>query len=694
MDAFVWDERYMTGEHIVDSEHQQLVSIINRVVEQVSNETPESEINEILSQLVNYAVVHFRHEEELMAESGCDPRFIAAHTAVHREFASQVVKMREFSGAGSGTEDLLRFLTSWLAHHILGIDQAMARQIRKIRAGEQAEAVYLEEKKRADDPTTSSLLDAMKSLYRLIAVRNDSLQKLNENLENQVLERTQELSKTNSVLLQEKAHLKSAMAQVEITQKKLFESEHKRNEAGKRHMELFLAQIIDGDPVPTFVIDAKHRVTHWNRACAAISGQASGDVVGTDLQWRPFYASPRPTLADLIVNGSLDEQFESYYHGLVHRSKTITGAFEAESFFPDLGQDGRWLFFTAVAIRDAAGQVIGAIETLQDMTERRRAEAALRDSQVFLSEIVDGSSVATLVINQAHQVTHWNHACEILTGTLAKDVVGTNCQWRAFYPSERPIMADLVLDGAQEFAVDRLYHGRFKPSELVFGGYEAEDFFPHFGKGGRWLFFTAAPLRNTAGQVVGAIETLQDVSERRRAEEALRESEERYRKLSVTDSLTGLFNSRHMHERLQAEVERAERYIRPLSLMVLDADHFKQINDTYGHLFGDTVLQGLAHVIRECLRRTDNGFRYGGEEFVILLPEAPIASAIALAERLRQSFSEMKVRSDQQEDVSCTISIGVAEFRKGETARQLLQRADEATYRAKHNGRNRVVAAR
>ena len=388
MDAFVWDERYMTGEHIVDSEHQQLVSIINRVVEQVSNKTPESEINEILAQLVNYAVVHFRHEEELMAESGCDPRFIAAHTAIHREFASQVVKMREFSGAGSGTEDLLRFLTSWLAHHILGIDQAMARQIRKIRAGEQAEAVYLEEKKRADDPSTSSLLDAMKSLYRLIAVRNDSLQKLNESLESQVAERTQELSKTNSSLQQEQDRLKNAMAQVEITQKKLFESEHKRNEAGKRHMELFLAQIIDGDPVPTFVIDANHRVTHWNRACAAISGQASNDVVGTDQQWRPFYSSPRPTLADLIVNGSLDEQLETYYQGLFQRSKTINGAFEAEKFFPDLGQSGRWLFFTAAPLCDAQGNLVGAIETLQDVTVRHRAEDDLREYQNQLEDLV------------------------------------------------------------------------------------------------------------------------------------------------------------------------------------------------------------------------------------------------------------------------------------------------------------------
>lgn len=388
MDAFVWDERYMTGESIVDSEHQQLVSIINRVVEQVSNETPESEISEILSQLVNYAVVHFQHEEELMAEMGCDSRFIAAHTAIHREFASQVVKMREFSGAGSGTEDLLRFLTNWLAHHILGIDQAMARQIRKIRAGELAETAYLEEKKRADDPSTSSLLDAMKSLYRLIAVRNDSLQKLNESLESQVADRTQELSKTNSVLLQEQEHLKAAMAQVEITQKKLFESEHKRNESAKRHMELFLAQIIDGDPVPTFVIDANHRVTHWNRACAAISGEASSDVIGTDFHWRPFYTSQRPTLADLIVNGSLDDQLETYYHGLFRRSKTITGAFEAERFFPDLGQSGRWLFFTAAPLRDAQGNLVGAIETLQDVTDRHRAEDELREYQNQLEGLV------------------------------------------------------------------------------------------------------------------------------------------------------------------------------------------------------------------------------------------------------------------------------------------------------------------
>lgn len=381
MDAFVWNEGYMTGEGIVDTEHQELVRLINLVVEKVSSEMPEEEIRQIMDQLVQYAVFHFRHEEELMEASSCDPRFIAQHVNVHQEFARQVVNMRKISGAGTGSEDLLRFLTSWLAHHILGIDQAMARQIRKIREGGSAEAAYLEETKRAADPTTSSLLAAMNSLYRVIAARNDSLQLLNKTLESKVEERTRDL-------LHEQEQLKIAMHQVAVTQKKLLESEHKRSEAAKQHMQAYLAQIIDGDPVPTFVIDANHRVTHWNQACTIISGTPASEVVGTDCQWKVFYQHARPTLADLIVNGSIENQLETYYKGIFRRSRTIAGAFEAEDFFPRLGQAGRWLFFTAAPLRDHNGTVIGAIETLQDVTERKRAEDDLRQYQNQLEDLV------------------------------------------------------------------------------------------------------------------------------------------------------------------------------------------------------------------------------------------------------------------------------------------------------------------
>ncbi|MBU1364839.1 MAG: diguanylate cyclase [Gammaproteobacteria bacterium] len=463
-----------------------------------------------------------------------------------------------------------------------------------------------------------------------------------------------------------------------------------------------LTQLVEGNPVATIVIDAEHRVTHWNRACAVLTGVSAAEMIGNSEQWRAFYDAPRPIMADLVVDGALDAASQEGYAGpsgernffkKIRPSALLDDAFEAEDFFPAFGQGGRWLIITATAIRNTAGDIVGAIETLQDVTERRRAEAALRESEAYLAQIVDGSSVATLVIDAGHRVTHWNRACEAMTGTLAREVIGTNGQWKAFYPSKRPIMADLVLDDANENAVDRLYHGRFQPSMLIPGGYEAEDFFPHFGDSGRWLFFTAAPLRNAAGEVVGALETLQDVSERRRAEEALRESEERYRSLSQTDSLTGLYNSRYLRERLPGELERAARYGRPLALLVLDCDNFKSINDCHGHLEGDKVLQNLATVIRQCLRRSDSAFRYGGEEFVVLLPEADAVAAQAFAERLRSMFAEQETLSPAGERICCTVSIGVARHLPSDTESSLIRRADDACYAAKQQGKNCVVLA-
>lgn len=139
-----------------------------------------------------------------------------------------------------------------------------------------------------------------------------------------------------------------------------------------------------------------------------------------------------------------------------------------------------------------------------------------------LSAFFDGNPVATFVINADHVITHWNCACEHASGMPASEMIGTRNQWAPFYEKERPVMADLVVSGSMEQMVDTYYQDKFKRSSLIPDAFEAEDFFPKLGKNGLWLHFTAAPLRNLHGQVVGAIETLQDVSERRIAEEALR----------------------------------------------------------------------------------------------------------------------------------------------------------------------------
>jgi len=155
-------------------------------------------------------------------------------------------------------------------------------------------------------------------------------------------------------------------------------------------VDIALQQIIDCDPVATFVIDQNHQVTHWNKACAALTGRAAAALLGTSLQWQAFYPAPRPTLADLIVAGSIEEHVDQYYGTKGARRSTIVAeAFEAEDFFPYCGEAGRWLYFTAAPLYNTQGELVGAIETLQDISERKWAEAALLETQEKLETLVE-----------------------------------------------------------------------------------------------------------------------------------------------------------------------------------------------------------------------------------------------------------------------------------------------------------------
>jgi len=160
--------------------------------------------------------------------------------------------------------------------------------------------------------------------------------------------------------------------------------------------------------------------------------------------------------------------------------------------------------------------------------------------------------------------------------------------------------------------------------------------------------------------------------------------------LATTDALTGAYNRRKFNELILAEIERVRRYGHPLSLFILDIDHFKRINDTRGHETGDEVLVVLAGLIRAGIRATDSLARWGGEEFVVLSPEVTVEEAMGLAERLRAAAGTHEYSFVGK----VTASIGVAQHRAGETADELFARADEALYRAKQGGRDRVELAR
>ena len=166
-----------------------------------------------------------------------------------------------------------------------------------------------------------------------------------------------------------------------------------------------------------------------------------------------------------------------------------------------------------------------------ELGARVEAERALRESEARLSHIIMGSPVPTFVVDNHHITTHWNKALETVSGIPGDEVIGTANQWKAFYAEKRPVMADLIVDKVPESAISKYYEGKYKISHNIENAFEAEDFFPDMGKNGRWLFFTAAPLRNSAGDTIGAVETLQDTTARKKAERALKESEERHRLL-------------------------------------------------------------------------------------------------------------------------------------------------------------------
>ena len=174
----------------------------------------------------------------------------------------------------------------------------------------------------------------------------------------------------------------------------------------------------------------------------------------------------------------------------------------------------------------------------------------------------------------------------------------------------------------------------------------------------------------------------------------LEESREQYKMLSITDGLTKLYNLRHFSDQLNEEIHRTHRYGHPLSLLLLDIDDFKAYNDTYGHMAGDKLLEGLGSVIKQSLRSSDSAYRYGGEEFIILLPETESKQAVLVAERLRNGWKETALPEEAVEHPGrVTLSIGIAVYEPGEDPGELVKRADKNMYTAKRLGKDRVAFA-
>ncbi|WP_020507047.1 diguanylate cyclase [Lamprocystis purpurea] len=318
-----------------------------------------------------------------------------------------------------------------------------------------------------------------------------------------------------------------------------------------------------------------------------------------------------------------------------------------------LEESGRGFF-------DATGRLHRLVGAATDITERRLAAAAARAAQARYQGLVNANVIGVALGTASGEILEANDYYLDLVGYTHLDLAEGTVSWRDVTPPE-------WLPADEQALAELHARGTCTPYE--------KEYLRRDGSRTQVLIVDALLPGNQGHILCLAL----DVAERKRMEQELRN-------LAVTDPLTGAMNRRYLMQMLESETRRAQRYSRPLALIMFDVDHFKAINDTHGHDRGDAVLVAVVEQVQQRLRRSDTLARWGGEEFMILLPETQFPQAMALAETLRRGLHAV------QGDGAVTASFGVTAYSPTETLDQWLKRVDDLVFQAKHAGRNRVAA--
>lgn len=293
-----------------------------------------------------------------------------------------------------------------------------------------------------------------------------------------------------------------------------------------------------------------------------------------------------------------------------------------------------------------------------------------RDPLAFLDEFVDICPDPVIGVDPRGIINRFNTAAERLLGYRRDEVIGRLHIESLYAPaSEARRIGKLLKSG----------NGQIEGLETALMSRE----------GRRIAIRLSATLLHAGDEIIGSIGFFHDLTERKALEEALKHA-------SITDMLTGLHNQRHFYPRLEEEIIRARRYRRPLSLICSDLDHFKSVNDRLGHQAGDLILREIGVMVARTVRGSDAAFRYGGDEFMVLLPESHAGEALHLAERLRagcKSCWPPAWESLYPDLARVTMSIGIAELSGEEDAEHFVHRADLAMYEAKRAGGDRCRVA-
>ena len=248
------------------------------------------------------------------------------------------------------------------------------------------------------------------------------------------------------------------------------------------------------------------------------------------------------------------------------------------------------------------------------------------------------------------------------------------------------VITDIKMPGMDGLALTDIIKKEYASDVIVITGYSENHSYEEAVKKGA-SDFVFKPVR-----LEELLLRLKRVLRERRLRQHRNQILRKLQKLAITDGLTKLHNSRHFYYAIGLEIDRSNRYNHPLGLLLLDIDNFKQYNDSYGHLEGDKVLAEIGRTIKSLLRTMDSAYRYGGEEFTIILPETNLAKAETVGQRIRTAINSAQFFPESGKPVSVTISVGVTQYSSKEEVSAFVQRADKAMYISKQHGKNMVTA--
>lgn len=486
---------------------------------------------------------------------------------------------------------------------------------------------------REDVQQLSLIMDGMWNIVKRKRVELELKQNY-ENLEKIIQERTEELQTANTEL------------------HRIIEKQQ-RTEAVLTRSESLFRGVFDNASAAIMVLSPEGNVTLGNRVCAKLLGYSQQELLSKNLTELVHPDELKGALDNLQTN--IKKGFNTWHN----ERKLITKTGQII-----------WGNINLTLLKDDKDNIESMIIIATDITARVNAEQALLQSSLELERsreqlqiIIDSVPALISYIDTGLRYRFANKHYQMMFGTNPEKLIGKHVETvigKATYKKVKHRYEAVLRGEPQRYEMDYSNRGRSYTLDVAYIPHQHE------------------------GQVEGIFLMVMDVTEQKKLEKHLE-------LLSITDPLTGAKNRRYFMDQTQKEIDRAKRYNSSLSLIMIDIDHFKSINDTYGHGTGDHVLKKMVEVSGAILRASDVFSRIGGEEFAVTLIETDIEKAESIAERLRELLAGVRIPAGENE-IKFTISIGITQFNRGEdTLDKMIKRADDALYEAKNTGRNRTV---